>query len=251
LCVFCFYSEAFCQSKDIKTFKIAGITMVHIPGGSFEMGSDKGEPRELPVHKVEVSPFLMGATEITQGQYKALTGVNNSSNYGDDALPVDRVRWFDAVKFCNLLSDRAGLERCYDETSWKCDLAKNGFRLPTEAEWEYACRAGTGTAYYFGDSPEMIGENAWFGNIEVGNCDNIPHPVGLKKPNRWLLFDMSGSNWEWCNDWFDDNYYASSPVHNPEGPETGNLKVMRGGSWINNPEFLTSSYRECYVPALR
>lgn len=106
------------------------------------------------------------------------------------------------------------------------------------------------TVYYFGDSPSIIGDYAWFGNIEIGNCDNIPHPVGLKKPNQWGLFDMCGSNWEWCNDWYDENYYKSGIQQNPKGTRTGKLRVIRGGSWICNPEFMTSSYRECYVPSL-
>lgn len=214
------------------------------------MGSTKGKPSEGPVHKVEIAPFLIGATEITQGQYKTVVGKNPSNSFGVDSLAVDRISWFDAVKLCNLLSDKAGLDQCYDESTWKCDFTKNGFRLPTEAEWEYACRAGTKTIYYFGDSPSKIGVYAWFGNIEIGNCDNIPHAVGLKKPNAWGLFDMCGSDWEWCNDWYGEDYYKSSPAQNPKGPENGKLRVMRGGSWINNPDSMTSSYREQYVPSL-
>ena len=223
---------------------------MQIPGGSFDMGSNKGGPQESPVHKVEISPFLIGATEITQGQYKTITNNNPSNSYGDDDLPVERVSWFDVAKFCNLLSLEAGLEQCYDEKTGGCDFSKSGFRLPTEAEWEFACRAGTTTIYYFGDSPSDIGDYAWFGNIEIGNCDNIPHPAGLKKPNRWGLFDMCGSNWEWCNDWYDGAYYQSGMKPDPRGALTGKLRVMRGGSWICNPEFMTSSYRECYVPSL-
>lgn len=245
-----FGRASLCQTVNVKTSVIAGIAMVHVPGGVFEMGSLKGEPSESPVHKVEIAPFLIGATEITQGQYKAVIGTNPSNSFGVDSLTVDRVSWFDAVKFCNMLSEKAGLERCYDESTWKCDFSKNGFRLPTEAEWEYACRAGTKTSYYFGDSPSKIGDYAWFGNIEIGNCDNLPHPVGLKKPNSWGLFDMCGSNWEWCNDFYSEGYYKSSPVQNPKGPDNGKLRVMRGGSWINNPDFMTSSYRERYMPSL-
>ncbi|MFA6473033.1 MAG: SUMF1/EgtB/PvdO family nonheme iron enzyme [Candidatus Latescibacterota bacterium] len=244
------YSKAACQPDETKIVKISGIGMILVPGGSFAMGADKGRPEELPVHTVELSPFLIGATEITQSQYKALTNSNPSNYFGDDTLPVERVSWFDAVKFCNLLSTRAGLEQCYDETTGDCDFSKNGFRLPTEAEWEYACRAGTKTVYYFGDSASDIGDYAWFGNIEIGNCDNIPHPAGLKKPNRWGIFDMCGSNWEWCNDRYDAQYYASGIRQNPKGPAAGKLRVMRGGSWICNTEFMTSSYRECYVPSL-
>jgi formylglycine-generating enzyme required for sulfatase activity len=245
-----FGRDSFCQSVNTKASVIAGIVMVNIPGGSFDMGSAKGQVSERPVHKVEIAPFLIGATEITQRQYKAVVGKNPSNSFGVDSLAVDRVSWVDAVKFCNMLSDKAGLERCYDETTCKCDFSKNGFRLPTEAEWEYACRAGTKTSYYFGDSPAKISDYAWFGNIEIGNCDNIPHAVGMKKPNSWGLFDMCGSNWEWCNDWYGEDYYKSSPAQNPKGPDNGKLRVMRGGSWINNPDSMTSSYREQYVTSL-
>jgi formylglycine-generating enzyme len=248
--VFTGYGQAYCQSNKAVQEVIEGITMLPVPAGTFEMGSNKGENREKPVHTVTLDSFLMGKTEITQGQYKAITGKNPSNYFGDDKLPVDRVSWYDAVKFCNLLSDKAGFIRCYDETTWVCDFSKNGFRLPTEAEWEYTCRAGTKTVYYSGNTVEDLAKAAWYGNIEIGNSDNIPHFVGMKAPNKWGFYDMHGSVWDWCNDWYDENYYKSSPGNNPKGPSTGKMKVMRGGSWVINPELLTSSYREPYVPDL-
>ena len=112
------------------------------------MGSNDGDIYERPVHTVILDGFEMSVYEITQGVYKAIMGENLSYFSGDDNLPAEQVTWYDAVKFCNRLSDKAGLDRCYDGKTWNCDFSKNGFRLPTEAEWEYSCRAGTTTKYY-------------------------------------------------------------------------------------------------------
>jgi formylglycine-generating enzyme required for sulfatase activity len=211
--------------------------MVAIPAGSFMMGSN-GSDDEQPVHKVTLDAFYMDATEVTQADYEALMGVNPSYFRGDGKLSVGCVTWYDAVLYCNARSKQDGLEPVYRYTGvekgddGQCvglknpaiDFSKNGYRLPTEAEWEYACRAGTTTKYYWGDN--MDGAYAWWSS----NSDEKTHLVGTKKPNAWGLYDMSGNVWEWCNDWYDKNYYASSSEKNPKGPDSGRCRVLRGGS---------------------
>jgi formylglycine-generating enzyme required for sulfatase activity len=210
--------------------------MVDIPAGSFQMGSTDTSD-EQPVHTVAISAFRMSVTEINQGQYKAIMGVNPSGFKGDDNLPVEQVSWFDAIKFCNAVSDSGGLNRCYDETTGVCDFTKNGIRLPTEAEWEFACRAGTITKYYSGDSVANLNTSGWY----LDNSGNKTHPVAKRSPNAWGLYDMNGNVWEWCNDWA--GTYSSASVTNPTGPQGGNLHVIRGGGW-NSPDFSsTSAYR--------
>jgi len=236
------------QSQRMTTGIIEGITMVYLPAGSFLMGSNEGPPNERPAHTVEIAAFSIGATEITQGQYKAVTGTNPSNYVGDDNLPVEQVTWYDAVRFCNLLSDRAGLERCYDENTWECDTSKNGLRLPTEAEWEYACRAGSTTAYNTGDTESVLDDTAWYGNINNGNSYNMPHPVGMWKPNAWGLYDMHGSLWEWCSDRYRETYNDLIPEGETPGPHKTPTRVMRGGSWISDPEFCRSATRDFYSP---
>ena len=227
------------QSRVINIGTGIDITLLAIPAGSFMMGSDVEED-EQPVHKVTLNAFEMSRTEITQGQYKAITGTNPSHFAGEKNLPVEKVTWQDAVLFCNKLSDRERLPRCYNEETWKCDFTKNGYRLPTEAEWEYACRAGSTTEYYSGDTKQDLARVGWYGGFD-GNSEETTHPVAQKEPNAWGLYDMHGNVWEWCNDSF--GRYNGEAAHNPTGPESGSYGVMRGGSWFNNGDFARSAFR--------
>lgn len=214
--------------------------MVLIPGGWFEMGSADGSSDESPVHRVWIDPFLMDRYEVTQEQYVKFAEANPSSLRGS-ARPVDTVNWSEAALYCNLRSRGEGLEPCYDEESgnWECNFKANGYRLPTEAEWEYACRAGTDTAYYFGRDGRKLSEYGWF----KGNSSKRTHPVGRRKPNKWGLYDMHGNVAEWCNDVYSKEYYRRSPSKNPTGPEKGEVKVLRGGGWNYSAESCRSSSR--------
>ncbi|MBN1293186.1 MAG: formylglycine-generating enzyme family protein, partial [Candidatus Latescibacteria bacterium] len=230
-------------SITIETESKTEITMVSIPAGSFQMGSNNGESDEQPVHTVTLDSFKMSGYEITQGQYFSVIGTNPSHFTGDDTLPVENVSWIDAALFCNRLSDKEGFDSCYNETSWECDFSKNGYRLPTEAEWEYVCRAGTTSKYYSGDDEIGLNKASWYG----ANSDNKTHPVGRKDPNDWGLYDMHGNVWELCNDWYGEKYYSESPEKNPTGPETDTQRVMRGGSWATQLQYNSSSNRH-YFP---
>ncbi len=227
--------------------------MVSVAPGSFIMGYAAAIPSR-PEHKIHVDAFFIDKYEVTQGAYGAVMRENPSDTrrgareddidtpIGKD-YPVTRVSWFDAVRYCNARSAAEGLQPCYDVSTWECDFSKNGYRLPTEAEWEYACRAGTSTTYFFGnDVNDLIHyANYWPDRdkyfevmSEAGKWDKpLPKllPVGQKKPNPWGLYDMLGNVEEWCNDWYDPNYYASSPENNPKGPEYGAMKVTRDGSY--------------------
>ena len=218
----------------------SGVEMIAIPGGAFDMGSEKGNADESPVHTVHISPFLMDRYEVVQEQYAKLVGANPSS-FKDSGRPVDTVTWTDAVLYCNLRSRAEGLEPCYDEKSgaWQCNFKANGYRLPTEAEWEYACRAGTETEYHFGSDPRALKKHAWY----AGNSSKKTHPVGQKTPNQWGLYDMYGNVAEWCNDVYGENYYKTSPSKDPRGPEEGEIKVLRGGGWQDRIGSLRSSWR--------
>ena len=225
-------TNGFSQTREVKTEFIKGISMVKIPAGTFEMGaqSEWGEWTEKPVHTVTLDGFYMSKTHVTQAQYEAMMGKNPSHFTGDDNLPVDSVDWFDAAKFCNRLNDYAGFERCYDEETWDCDFSKNSFRLPTEAEWEYACRAGTTTMFNLGDTWRDLDRAGWY----CGNSGGKTHPVGRKEPNAFGLYDMHGNMWEWCNDYWMENYYDYSPAHNPRGPDYSFARVVRGGRFYGS-----------------
>jgi formylglycine-generating enzyme required for sulfatase activity len=231
----------------ISPYDMMGMKFVSIPVGSFQMGSTNGDADERPVHLVSLSGFDMSAYEITQGSYKEVMRTNPSKNTGDDNLPVENVSWWDAIKFCNALSVKAGLQRCYNENTGDCDFSKNGFRLPTEAEWEYACRAGTTTKYYTGDEESDLEQAGWYRNNK--NKKSETHPVGKKIPNAWGLFDMHGNVWEWCNDWYAS--YSSRDSNNPLGISNELNRVIRGGSCTNFADYSRSANRNNTTPGSR
>jgi formylglycine-generating enzyme required for sulfatase activity len=210
--------------------------LVKIPAGKFVMG-DPTEPDASP-HEVSISAFLIDKYLVTQDQFQKLMQ-DNPSRWKGGKNPVEQVRWSDAVRFCNKRSEAEGLQPCYDLTTWKCNFDANGYRLPTEAEYEYACRAGTTTRYLCGDSPGKLGDFAWFEKNSGGH----PRPVGQKEPNAWGLYDISGNLWEWCNDFYQVDYYGGSPRQDPRGPETGKTKVVRGGCWRAPAENLRAGFR--------
>jgi formylglycine-generating enzyme required for sulfatase activity len=220
----------------------SGIEMVRIPAGSFAMGNPHGREDEGPVHTVWVDAFLMDRHEMTQAVYEKigqLEAISNPSHFKGPDLPVEQVTWPQAAHFCNARSRFEGLKPCYNEDNGECDFEADGYRLPTEAEWEYACRAGTTTDYAFGHEARKLGDHAWFAD----NAAKKTHPVAKKKPNAWGLFDLHGNVAEWCNDVYDKGYYRTSPEKNPRGPAEGKEYVLRGGSWKSPAEALRSSYR--------
>ncbi len=219
-------------------FPYPKIEFVVAPAGKFQMGSNSGLAYEQPVHEVELShDFWISKYEITQKQWLAVMDTNPSIFVGLD-LPVANIDWKDAIVFCNRLSKMLGFDTCYSfyEGNVFWDTIANGFRLPTEAEWEYACRAGTTTEFAGNGNPLDMG---WFDL----NSGGKPHPPGRKNPNDWGIYDMHGNVWEWCWDWFEPFYYSNSPKTNPIGPPTGKTRVVRGGSWNKGTTFGRSSSR--------
>jgi formylglycine-generating enzyme required for sulfatase activity/TolB-like protein len=250
----------------------SSISVIKIAGGTFKMGSHKKEPlrgaNEVQ-HKVKLRTFNIGKFEVTQAEYESVMGTNPSIFKGAN-LPVENVSWYDAVEFCNKLSLRERLTPAYtidksrsdpnnksdiDTVRWLVtwNQKANGYRLPTEAEWEYACRAGTTTPFYFGN------------NITTGNANyngTIPYNknaqgkffekttiVGSFAPNPWGLYDMHGNVYEWCWDWFGN--YLNKTQKNPKGPLTGSSRVYRGGAWDSEGQYLRSAFRNSAVPLYR
>jgi formylglycine-generating enzyme required for sulfatase activity len=207
--------------------------LVLIPAGKFLMGSPEGrETNEGPQHEVTISKaFYMGKYEVTQEQWEAVMAkvAPNPSKFKGPKNPVESVSWEQAVGFCEKLSQ----------------IAKRPVRLPTEAEWEYACRAGTKTRFSFGEGDVLLGDYAWFS----GSANGTTHPVGEKKPNPWGLYDLHGNVWEWCQDW--GGPYEAGAVTDPQGPAKGTTRVLRGGSWGNNPGFCRAANRNWNVPDFR
>ncbi len=206
-----------------------GMEFVLIQAGTFQMGSTTGYNDEKPVHEASLStPFYLGKYEVTQGQWEAVMGGNPSHFTGDPRRPVEKVSW-DMVQ----------------EFIWKLNVKERSqgyqYRLPTEAEWEYAARAGSTAAYSFGDDSQQLGAYAWSGGSGT-------HPVGTLKPNDWGLYDMHGNVWEWVQDWYDLEYYQQSPRKDPQGPDAGRMRVVRGGSFGHPPGALRSALRAADFP---
>ena len=220
----------------------SGVAMVYLPGGEFIMGSDHGSPDEVPAHQVKLTGFLIDRFEVTQEMFNKVQ-LPNPSHWQDSLKkPVERVRWRDAKQYCNERSLLEGLKPCYNEKTadWNCDYSSPGYRLPTEAEWEFAARAGTDSPYDFGPA-DKLRQFAWFG----GNADQKTHPTGQKKPNRWGLHDMYGNVSEWCEDVYNSTYDKESAVLDPTGPLNPGKdvkRVIRGGSWKSSPD-------QCRAPA--
>ena len=222
---------------------------VLIEGGTFTMGSPEDEPhrwwgdQELQHEVTLTRDFYLSTTEVTQAQWVSVMGSNPSFFSGCDNCPVEKITWYDAVDYCNALSIQEGLTPVYEvdgaEVAW--DPSAYGYRLPTEAEWEYACRAGTTTAFYNGPginygpgcyADPNLDEIAWYcENSSGAKAGKRTQEVGQKLPNAWGLYDMSGNDWEWCWDWFAN--YTEDPVTDPTGPESGSARVGRGGGYFH------------------
>jgi formylglycine-generating enzyme len=230
-------------SGPVEFVTASGVEMILIPAGEFTMGSDQGNPDEAPAHKVKLSAFAMDKFEVTQ-DLMAKAQLPNPSHWHDNAKkPVERARWIDAKQYCNERSALEGLKPCYNEKTpeWDCDYAANGYRLPTEAEWEYAAKAGANGAYDFGQA-DKLRQYSWFAE----NADEKTHAAGQKKPNRWGFYDMYGNVSEWCEDVYEPAYYKNSPAENPTGPKSpakDPQRVMRGGSWKSTPEMCRATFR--------
>jgi formylglycine-generating enzyme required for sulfatase activity len=220
-----------------------GLTMVFIPAGEFIMGDNDGDADEKPAHQVQVGAFYMDTHELTQKAYEALMETNPSKSKGPDK-PVEQVDWYHAVLYCNMRSLKQGLKPCYDPKTLACDFTAGGYRLPTEAEWEYACRAGTQGKYSFGDASDKLRTYAWFKE----NAAQTTHPVGQKAPNPWDLYDMHGNVAEWCHDFYGETYYQKNASPNPRGPSAGDKCVLRGGSWRTGADGSRSSARNSETP---
>jgi formylglycine-generating enzyme required for sulfatase activity len=230
------------QPSPIKS--AGGIEMMVLPGGWFNMGSASQDEPDQKLHKVYVSTFAMDKYPVTQESYQKLMGTNGS-HWKAPRNPVEQIRWRDAARYCNARSQAEGLQPAYDTNTWACHFEASGYRLPTEAEYEYALRAGSDTTFFFGNTADDLKRYAWF----KGNSPRGPHPVGEKPPNPWGLCDLVGNVWEWCNDIYQEDFYAHSPEQDPRGPPTGENRVVRGGCWNSKPEHCRSAYRYYEMPA--
>jgi sulfatase modifying factor 1 len=270
---------------------ISPMGMRLIPSGTFQMGSESPDIicrgcswGEQPAHSVTISSFYIDTTEVTQGDFKMIMRVNPSNFQDNPRNPVEMVTWYDAVLYCNARSKRDGFdtvyrykavfgqpkdgsqgEGCKKLLGLEADFSRNGYRLPTEAEWEYACRAGTTTEFYWGknyisltdaDTLTIDSNAVWFHSLYIYRESKLfaTFPVASKKPNAWGLYDMAGNVWEWCND-YNGEYGAEAQV-DPLGPDTANSRILRGGSWCDhidsyNFRFIRSAFRSSDFPDSR
>lgn len=220
------------------------MTFAVIEPGTFTMGSpvdDKDSDHdEWPQHNVSITrSFALGTTVVTQQQWQALMRTRpwlgqEAVKVGDD-YPATFVSWSDAVSFCKKLSRKE----------------KVSHRLPTEAEWEYACRAGTSSLFFCGDDPGVLAQYAWYRDNADAVGEGYAHAVARKPPNPWQLYDMLGNVWEWCQDYSDPEYYSTSPLENPTGPRRGRERIDRGGSWFLHAKYARCGHRSWHPPTLR
>ena len=213
-----------------KTFTVNGVnfTMVGVQGGTFHMGSKDGRDDEKPIHSITLSSYYIGQTEVTQALWKVVMG-SNPSNFKGDNLPVEMVSWNDCQSFITKLNQQTG----------------EHFRLPTEAEWEFAVRGGRKSRGFKYSGNTNIDYVAWYD----GNFGSKTHPVATKSPNELGIYDMSGNVYEWCQDW--KGNYCSSPQTNPTGPTSGSGRVIRGGGWRHDARYCRSAFRGHYAPDSR
>ncbi|MFM9064451.1 MAG: formylglycine-generating enzyme family protein, partial [Pirellula sp.] len=221
-----------------------GMKLVLIPKGTFMIGSpesEQGRDENETQHEVTISKdYYLGVHEVTQAQFEKVMGENPSHFQGaivrneNADLPVESVEWYDAEKFCKKLSELPEEKK-----------AGRVYRLPTEAQWEYACRAGSKTAYSIDDEEGLLPEYGWFNR----NSSDRTHTVGLLEPNAWGLYDMHGNVWEWCSDWSEE--YSKGAVSDPTGPREGSSRVRRGGSWYDEAASCRSAYRNWDYPSKR
>ncbi|MBF0225985.1 MAG: formylglycine-generating enzyme family protein [Desulfobacterales bacterium] len=206
------------------------LPMIFIPNGEFIMGNNDGNDDEFPAHPVHIMrSFYMSAWPITQEQWEIIMG-QNPSRFVGEKHPVENISWEEANLFIDKLNKM---------------LTVDGFRLPTEAEWEYSCRAGSKASYCFGNDINLLKDYAWY----YDNSNGHPQTVGQLKPNAWGVHDMHGNVWEWCDDWYGE--YPSDLMIDPNGPLTGTNKVSRGGSWLNYARSCQAGYRSYYSPQNR
>ena len=225
------------SSSSVRTFTVEGVEfkMVAVKGGTFQMGATSEQQNtsdnESPVHSVTLSDYYIGETEVTQALWQAVMGSNPSSFTGNSQRPVECVSWDDCQTFISRLNSKTGMN----------------FRLPTEAEWEYAARGGnrSNKTQYSGSS--NIDNVAWYGS----NSGSTTHPVKGKSPNELGLYDMSGNVWEWCSDWYSSDYYSNSPRNNPQGPSSGSYRVLRGGGWPYYARYCRVAFRYGNSPGYR
>ena len=230
------------------------LAMVLIPAGRFTMGSpflgNDAHNEERPQHRVRITkPFYLGTCPVTQEQWAAVMG-NNPSAFKGPKNPVEQVSWDDCQQFLDKLA------RFRRAQPGNLPPDRGEFQLPTEAQWEYSCRAGSTTQYCFGDDEAELGEYAWFDKNSGGKT----HPAGEKKPNAWGLHDVHGNVWEWCQDWYDGGYYTTcaiseltsmTPTSDPNGPSAGSFRVVRGGDWQGPATACRSAIRGRYTPENR
>jgi formylglycine-generating enzyme len=233
-----------------------GMVLIHSAGTYFQMGQSGFDSSEAPIHTAGFSyHFWIDTTEVTNGSFTEIMGMTPAA--AADKLPVVNISWFDATLYCNARSKSEDKDTAYSYQSrtgvpgQKCVLSgltlrpeADGYRLPTEAEWEYACRIDSLTLFFWGNDNLAASTYAWTRE----NSDDTVHAVAAKKPNRLGLYDMAGNVWEWCNDWFDPRYYSSAPPLDPPGPQTGYERVIRGGSWKNSIYFAQAGTRSRMTP---
>lgn len=225
------------QAGEVSQLSALKIRFCWCPAGTFTMGSPENAPgNQLNETQFDVTltkGFWLQQTEVTQQQFETLMGVNPSHFRGPN-LPVDSVDWAEASEFCRRLSELPPEKK-----------AGNRYRLPTEAEWEYACRAGTTTVFSFGDDEAQLDDYGWYNK----NAARTTNPVGTKSANPWNLNDMHGNVMEWCSDFYGP--YPAAPATDPRGPESGDKRCLRGGSWFFVPLYSRSSHRDAYAPSAR